>query len=219
MGDQTFRMRKGWVTLIAPYTSFTVDASAHPVHFFTHAIVGYPYTLLRGNIFQFKASDSEMLFVHEVIEGLPAATGSDVVHAGPHRYLSGIQLVAGCIQKVEDDQLRYPDARIAQLDAFMRENISRRFTNDDLADMVGMSTTGFIRFFREKTGVTPARYFYEIRTEQITNLLENTKWSIEKIAESCGFADRYHMSKVFKRTTGSSPAAWRKAAHETQFWV
>lgn len=186
------------------------------MHFFTHAVVGYPYTLLRGRIFQFRAKDQVSSFVDRIMGEIPVGQERAILHAKPHRYLSAIQLVSMLMQEIPDEHLLLPDARIAQLDAFMRENISRRFPNDDLAEMVGMSTSGFIRFFREKTGVTPARYFHEIRTEQITNLLENTKWSIDKIAESCGFSERYHMSKVFKRTTGSSPAAWRRSSAENR---
>jgi AraC-like DNA-binding protein len=35
--------------------------------------------------------------------------------------------------------------------------------------------------------------------------------SLGVIAERCGFCDVYHLSREFKRSTGTSPSVWREA--------
>jgi AraC-like DNA-binding protein len=212
MGERRIRLTPAAATLIAPYTTFELEPSARPHHLFIHAFAGYPYTLLSGRILQIHSPDKAQPGLGAVIRGLIDACDGRIGNPTSRQLLTALQVVAALLNQVEGDHLEKTDPRIARVDGFMRENIAARFTNDVLADLVEMSPTGFIRFFREHTGSTPARYWNGVRVEQITYLLENTSWPIERIAESCGFSDRYHMSKVFKRMTRISPAEWRRSA-------
>ena len=47
---------------------------------------------------------------------------------------------------------------------------------------------------------------------QARQLIEATDVTLAEIAMSCGFADQSHLSRVFLKTIGTSPGAWRRAA-------
>jgi transcriptional regulator GlxA family with amidase domain len=44
------------------------------------------------------------------------------------------------------------------------------------------------------------------------DLLTQTDWPMERIAEETGYADAPTLSKAFKRRNGVSPAEWRRNA-------
>jgi len=83
-------------------------------------------------------------------------------------------------------------------------------SNPVLAGQVGMSVEGFIRWFAEWTGTTPARYVARRRVREACRLLSLTGRSIEEIAEAVGFANRHHFSRVFLHYAGRSPAQFRR---------
>ena len=83
-------------------------------------------------------------------------------------------------------------------------------SNPVLAGQAGMSVEGFIRWFKEGTGTTPARYVARCRVREACHLLSLTERSIEEIAEATGFANRHHFSRVFLHYAGRSPAQFRR---------
>lgn len=82
--------------------------------------------------------------------------------------------------------------------------------NAFLSAHVGMSLEGFIRWFKQGTGTTPARYVARCRVREACHLLSLTDRSIEEIAEAVGFANRHHFSRVFLHYAGRSPAQFRR---------
>ncbi len=82
--------------------------------------------------------------------------------------------------------------------------------NEDLAALCGVSPNQLIRRFNSALGMTPARYGLERRVAIAAQHLITTDLSLEAIAERLGFVDRYHLSRVFSRHLGITPAAYRK---------
>jgi methylphosphotriester-DNA--protein-cysteine methyltransferase len=74
------------------------------------------------------------------------------------------------------------------------------------------SESHFIRSFRRLIGSTPARYVQERRVQRAAELLARTTLSIDEIAERCGFANRYHFSRVFAQRLAEPPGRYR-ASH------
>ncbi|HPA19776.1 MAG TPA: AraC family transcriptional regulator [Verrucomicrobiae bacterium] len=78
-----------------------------------------------------------------------------------------------------------------------------------LAEEAAMSVRGFTAAFRRACGKSPARYVTEVRVREASHLLLETDESIDAIAARTGFLNRHHFSRVFKGTTGESPAMFR----------
>jgi len=91
----------------------------------------------------------------------------------------------------------------------IEQSLSHPLDNGTLARRTGRSVEGFIRWFRAETGTTPARYVNGRRIRQAGRLLCLTDRSIEEVAESLGFSNRHHFTRVFTRHFGQPPAQFR----------
>lgn len=81
----------------------------------------------------------------------------------------------------------------------------------DIARECGLSVSQFSRAFRESTGSAPHRWLIQQRVEVAKTKLADPTQSLASIALSCGFADQSHLTRVFSRYTGATPAAWRRS--------
>ena len=79
----------------------------------------------------------------------------------------------------------------------------------ETAKIYKMSTSHFIRCFKETYGITPANYRISYRIMQAKNLLTSTSLSISSISEMCGFSDALYFSRTFKKHTKMSPSLYR----------
>ena len=77
-----------------------------------------------------------------------------------------------------------------------------------------MATNSFIRLFHRQTDRTPQQYLRERRIRWASVLLRYSGKSIGEIADECGFATRYHFSRIFKEVTGYAPAEFRNMNFE-----
>jgi len=80
-----------------------------------------------------------------------------------------------------------------------------------LAACCHLSADTFARRFRRCVGQTPTQYILERRVTQAAQRLLFTDDSIERIAETTGFGNRFYFSRLFARQTGLSPAAYRRS--------
>ena len=83
-------------------------------------------------------------------------------------------------------------------------------TVPQLAAQCGYSPDHFARRFRARFGCSPQRYLQQRRIAIASERLRGTRDSIEEVAASVGFANRFHFSRVFTRFMQVSPATWRR---------
>ncbi len=69
---------------------------------------------------------------------------------------------------------------------FIADHLASPIRNEDLARLCGMSTSHFIRTFRDTLGMTPAQYVMDRRIASSAEMLTCTERSIENIAEALG---------------------------------
>jgi AraC family transcriptional regulator len=81
----------------------------------------------------------------------------------------------------------------------------------DLAEAVGVHPVTLARGFRKAYGCSVGAYLRWLRVARAARRLADTDASLAEIALSLGFADQSHFSNVFRRATGLSPSAFRRA--------
>ncbi|MFG2712904.1 GlxA family transcriptional regulator [Streptomyces goshikiensis] len=94
---------------------------------------------------------------------------------------------------------------------WMEENVHHELTLDEIAGRAGMSMRTLNRRFREQTGTSPLQWLHRARIRQAQYLLENTGHPVERIASQVGFGSPTAFRDRFRRITGTSPNAYRRA--------
>ncbi len=104
---------------------------------------------------------------------------------------------------------RFTSAHYNRALAYIRANLDKTISLEELAGEVGMSPSHFGRVFKETVGETPMQYVLSYRVEQAIQMLEDSSLRLGEIAFACGFADQAHFSRSFKRVTGTTPRQYR----------
>lgn len=94
---------------------------------------------------------------------------------------------------------------------FMTENCVRNIRIEELADLTGLSQSYFSHAFKASTGLPPHQWQMKARIDRVKTLLRNRSLSLTEIAAETGFSDPAHFTRTFRRQTGASPSAWRRA--------
>lgn len=92
---------------------------------------------------------------------------------------------------------------------YMRHHVTANISVEDIAAECGISAGHFTKAFFQATGLTPHQWILHARIDMAKELLKQDL-DIASVATSCGFADQSHLTRVFKKIAGSSPARWRK---------
>lgn len=93
---------------------------------------------------------------------------------------------------------------------YIAENYNKHITNDDLADLLGISTVYFRKLFTNAIGMSPITYIQNLRIDKAKEMLKSDYSKISLIAEEVGYSNIYHFSKTFKQVTGYSPTEYAK---------
>lgn len=79
-----------------------------------------------------------------------------------------------------------------------------------LARSCGLGADRFARLFRSCLGCAPAAWVRQRRIIAAVEQLRTGDSPIDEIATACGFANRFHFTRVFTAHTGRPPAAYRR---------
>ncbi len=122
----------------------------------------------------------------------------------PHRDGSQTQQLSRPVAQLRESQ------RLGQLFDYLHQHLTLGHTVGSLAQRVGMSQRTFLRRFQEATGTTPARWLLNERLTRAKEFLENSRLSIDRIAEQTGFGNTATLRHHFRQHFALSPAQYRK---------
>ncbi|MCD1258335.1 AraC family transcriptional regulator [Paenibacillus athensensis] len=100
--------------------------------------------------------------------------------------------------------------RIVQLidSSYMRQDLSL----ESIADSMQMSSTYIGRLFKKHTLKTILNYIIEVRMRKAHEMLLETAYTVNEIAEKTGFSNTSYFHKAFKKWNGVTPLDFRKNA-------
>ena len=87
-----------------------------------------------------------------------------------------------------------------------------QLTVETLCSLLQISDTYFRKLFSQVYGTTPNKYLNALRISHAEELLGTGYYTIEEVAERCGFSDAKYFSTVFKKLRGYPPSACKGAA-------
>lgn len=91
----------------------------------------------------------------------------------------------------------------------LREAPERRWTLTELAGEAHLSPAQFGRVFSAAFGRAPLMYLATVRVERMALLLRTTDDPVTLIARRLGWSDPDYAGRVFRRSVGMSPRAYR----------
>ena len=117
-----------------------------------------------------------------------------------------------CALAHADEPPRRLSPLVAEAVESIRNNYMALYGVEDLAQALGVSKCHLVRVFSAEMGISPGKYLTHTRIEAAKLLLLDREYNLEMIASLCGFSGANYLCRVFRRETGTSPAAWREAA-------
>lgn len=100
--------------------------------------------------------------------------------------------------------------------SYMEEHFRESITLEMLAELTHWDKYYFAHQFSRAYGISPINFLLNLRISHSKQLLSTTDYSITQIAESSGFSSQNYFSQIFRKCTGISPRAYRKASTEVK---
>lgn len=101
--------------------------------------------------------------------------------------------------------------QVRRVTDFIEANCLRSVRLQELADLTELSQSYFSHAFKAATGMAPYQWHMKARLKKVQDMLAEADMSLTEIAAVAGFADQAHLTRVFRRTLGETPGAWRRA--------
>lgn len=93
---------------------------------------------------------------------------------------------------------------------FMHENLSQKITLSMLSKMACLSERQYTRIFNKTYGVSPIEYLINCRLTLACRIMKNSNKSLMEISMICGFGDKVHFIRLFKKKYNITPGQYRK---------
>jgi AraC-like DNA-binding protein len=109
------------------------------------------------------------------------------------------------------DPSGYMSAGINKALAYIRENLTRSFTEADLAAIAGQSNSAFSRAFRQHTGMSLVQYVKRLRINLACQILmSDEQASITSICYEVGYNNLSNFNRQFLAEKGMTPSRFRR---------
>jgi AraC-like DNA-binding protein len=154
---------------------------------------------------------------HAVLDSLPLRDDSSPGRRLQIQALASLAIAQALGQAVDDDGHGAQVLDITRLGpalTWMRQHNDRPLSQPALARRCGMSSSHFARIFVRAMGMTPIAWQRQERLRLAADLLLRSTYSLEEIAQRCGFANRYHFSRSFAAMYHVGPGAFRRQGVE-----
>lgn len=117
----------------------------------------------------------------------------------------------GVIARQSTNMLYCADPVVQHALDYMRQHLKTQFNITALAQHASVSKRSLETRFRESLGTSPHDYLTRLRIQRAQTLLHQPgKRTVSQIARESGFATEATFHAAFRRTTGATPAGYRK---------
>ncbi len=105
-----------------------------------------------------------------------------------------------------EDRPQPLDGRIQRVIRLMKEDLTRSYSMNELAEHVNLSPTRLVHLFKEEVGV-PIRRFRQWHRMRVVAALIAEGSTLTDAALGAGFADSSHFSRAFRNMFGITPSS------------
>lgn len=116
------------------------------------------------------------------------------------------------LQRSSNERRRHTEERVQRTLRFMRENLHRSVTLDELARGAALSVPHFSAMFRQQMRCSPVEFHIRLKMQRACEMLLSTSLAASQIAAQVGYEDPLYFSRVFRQKIGVSPRAYRQTS-------
>ena len=91
---------------------------------------------------------------------------------------------------------------------YIEKNFTLPLTCQQVADEVGLSVSHLSQLFKKHYGVSMIQALNEIRIQQAKAMIRSGIFTLQEVAQACGFRNEYYFSRVFKQYAGTTPGKY-----------
>ncbi len=230
--NETIMLNENIVLLIPPHTSFATSLRPKNVeslsgnriesaeelnlihdigmvdHLFVHFNLGFQFDNITSGLYSFEVDEN----TKEILDKLRFLVIEEGIVFGHSSSLLLYHLILKLVNKIDKNKWneKATDSRILKIIEYIDSNYRSEMSNEFLAQMVNLAPNSLLRLFNQSMGNTIQRHIQQTRINKAILELCSSDDTIDEIAQRCGFSERYHFSKVFKRIVGISPARYRQ---------
>ncbi|MBO4164115.1 GlxA family transcriptional regulator [Micromonospora antibiotica] len=136
--------------------------------------------------------------------------GSEVANRAARRCVVPPWRDGGQAQYIERPVPRSPASGTAATREWARQQLHEPVTLRELAAHARMSVRTFTRHFRSETGLSPAQWLLQQRTDHARLLLETTDLTVDQVARRAGFGTTAALRQHLHTRIGVSPSTYRR---------
>lgn len=222
----TFRVTKGELAVINPYTLHSIDAVTPRCEYYCLIVdlnfcnqSGLPIGMSRIKSHILEPATGKIF--KEIIAEFEAESQyyKTVVKA------QIIQLLAYLLRKYSISSENNTKSNIRQLEmvrkamSYIAMHYDQPLTVEEISRAVGYSKYYFCRFFKEITGRTVVVYINELRCDRARQLICSGECNISESAERCGFHNLSYFTRIYKQLFGILPSYAKRDAYEKSLQI
>jgi LacI family transcriptional regulator len=117
----------------------------------------------------------------------------------------------GVVTRHSTDVLAIDEPKVAQAMAFIKEHAARGIKVPDVVAAVAISRSGLESRFGSVLGYTIRTAIRRTQLERARHLVQETEMPLKQVAAESGFKSIQHMTTVFVKAFGRTPATFRAA--------
>ena len=107
-------------------------------------------------------------------------------------------------------RVTHTDERIIKAMTFVKKNLHRVITLDELSAATCSSKANLGKIFNKVFGISPMHYVMQCRIQYAQMLLMTTEQSVQEVAKAVGCSDVSYFIRIFKRQLGFTPQEYRE---------
>ncbi len=125
------------------------------------------------------------------------------------RSIDALGCFLGLLPKKRRPEVESTDEAFRAVTRFISEHFMKLKSLDEIADRCGYDKSYLCQIYKRHSEVSPYQQLLRMKMGYACILLETTDWKVRAIAESLGYEDSLHFSRLFKQKIGVSPSQFR----------
>lgn len=126
------------------------------------------------------------------------------------------ELASSAFAKVE---VGSDSKRIMKVKNYIDEHYKDELCLEQLATLIGMTSTAFSRYFKQHTGKNLSEYIVDIRLGHAARRLVDSSDSVSEICWTTGFNTLSNFNRLFRKRKGCNPTEFREKYQKTKVIV